>query len=122
MFRFIRLPIALTCFSPQVKRIIKDAIESSRSFFLNNVTLSKLFNDRHVWYSTRVKNQNNQGWSDCLVLPYGRGDECGVILPRTVHPYTHLFVYQNEQKEGRMMVKVKERKDLIDPFCFRYSK
>lgn len=105
-----------------MRRTIKDAIDMSKSFFLNNVTLSRLFNDHHVWYSARVKHSNGQGWSDCLVIPYGNGAECGIMFPTNKDYPTHSFSYRHQQKEGWMRVKVKETKDTIDPFYFRYSK
>jgi hypothetical protein len=65
---------------------------------------------------------DGQGWSDCLVIPYGNGAECGVMIRTNNNRPTHSFSYRHQQKEGRMKVKVKETKDLIDPFSFRYSK
>jgi len=105
----------------EVRRTIKGAIDNARSFFLSSITLSGLFGDRHVWYSTRVKNANNEGWSDCLVLHHENGDKCGVMLPKIIQHSTHTFMYQRQQQEGRMMVKVKESSQLIDPFDFRYN-
>ena len=88
---------------------------------MNNTTLARLISDRRVWCSAKVKNWDEKGWSDCLVIPYGNGTECGIMLRKEVYEPTHTFSYQGSEMEGRMMVKVKEG-NLIDPFSFRYSK
>ena len=64
---------------------------------------------------------------ECLVfhspIPTHNGTAVGLILPVDVGTETH-FIDRPDggRSKARMMVKVREKNSLIDPFDFRYGK
>jgi len=118
--RAISFLIFICVSSIQIKDSIEDARMRAHSFFLDEHYLRKRFDDDKAWLKTRVKNPAGL-WSECLVLPLqDGGGRCGVMLQERFE--THTFEFQGQAAEGRMMVKVQQKADLIDPFDFRYSK
>lgn len=64
---------------------------------------------------------------DCLVFhsptPENNGTAIGLILPADVGVETHLLEKPDGSRcKARLMVKVREKNSLIDPFHFRYGK
>jgi hypothetical protein len=102
---------------------INDAIEGARKkareFYLDNDYLQRKFKEKKVWFKTRVKNPAGS-WSECLVLPIENKSKCAVMM-RDVYE-THKFHYKGKELVGRMMIKVRQIDELVDPFDFRYSK
>jgi hypothetical protein len=107
-------------FSIQIRDSIEDARKKAHNYFLDEHYLRRKFEQDKSWLKTRVKNPDGL-WSECLVIPLpDGGGKCGVMLQERFE--THTFDFQGQASEGRMMVKVQQKDELIDPFDFRYSK
>ena len=92
------------------------------------------FRDSNSWFRTRVKRQGLPKigvdvvgeFFECLVFhsPVETARKAvGLILPTEVAINTHVLTIPGGGKEqARLMVKVREFDELIDPLSFRYGK
>jgi hypothetical protein len=103
----------------KINDAIKGARKKAHEFYLDDGNLQRKFKEEKVWFKTRVKNPAGS-WSECLVLPIQNKSKCAVMI-RDVHG-THTFHYNGQELVGRMMIKVRQMNELVDPFDFRYSK
>ena len=116
----IILKICISVSSIQIKDSIENARQKAHSYFLDEHYLRSKFDADKSWLKTRVKNPDGL-WSECLVLPLqDGGGRCGVMLQERFE--THTFDFQGQALEGRMVVKVQQKDEFVDPFDFRYSK
>jgi hypothetical protein len=92
------------------------------------------YTDKGVWFKTRVKREGlrktavneEESLYDCLVLPPSDDPSrkvVGLILPSNIGFASHRIVLPDGREEnGRLMIKVREKGTLIDPFDYRYGK
>ena len=92
------------------------------------------FRDSNSWFRTRVKRQGLPKigvdvvgeFFECLVFhsPVETARKAvGLILPSEVAINTHVLTMPGDDKvQARLMVKVREFDELIDPLSFRYGK
>jgi len=94
-------------------------MKKARGYYLNDQNLERKFEEEKAWFKTRVK--KSKIWSECVVLPIQNESKCAVILGGRFY-CTHTFYFNGQELEGRMMVKVREMEDPVDPLDLRYSK
>lgn len=91
------------------------------------------YRNNKVWFQTRVKKQGLKGMAltkeaaqfyDCLVIHSESPQHVvGLMLKREVAFATHAITMSDRtRKHVRLMVKVREKNDPIDPFDFSYGK
>lgn len=106
-------------------------MRAAKAFFIYDQ--SNNFRSNNVWFRTRVKSKvllykypkvdNSEQFVPCLVmLPNSGSQHVGLILPRQVAFTTHVVTLPNQEKvNARLMVKVSEISDPIDPLSFRFG-
>ena len=94
-----------------IQRAVDDAIKRARMYFFQK--------RNNLWFRTRVRSPNG-GLPACLVLQNScnpKAKTYGIMLPKEVCAYTHIFDYQGRENiEGRLVIKVQET--FHDPFDF----
>ena len=112
-------------------------LQKARDFFIHDITGN--YQRNHCFFRSRVKAQclsdsdsipqnQNSGLYECLVLPRPQSKSnlrpvVGLALPQDISFHTHFVEKPSGEKvRVRLMIKVRERNDLVDPFDFRYGK
>ena len=101
----------------QIESAIRRSVEKAKAFFLYDDC--GVYRKTYTWFKTRVKNPGGC-LSDCLVIPpppQVQRSEVGVILPADENMRTHWV----NNREARIMVKIGETNQLIDPFDFKFG-
>ena len=102
----------------------------AKDFFLYDTC--KNYSQNNVFCKSRVKRQGLRGTAvkkeeniyDCLVYPAAKELKAvGLILSADVAFASHWIVGDDGNREdARLMIKVREKTSLVDPFDFRYGK
>ena len=112
-------------------------LQKARDFFIHDITGN--YQRNHCFFRSRVKAQclsdsdsipknKSSGLYECLLLPLPQSKSnlrpvVGLALPQDISFHTHLVTKPSGEKVPvRLMIKVRERNDLVDPFDFRYGK
>lgn len=104
------------------------AIDMAKEFFIYDTCRN--FQEKSVLCRSRVKRQGlrhtavkkDQAVYDCLVFPASNDKKAvGLILPSDVAFASHWIEVDGDKQDARLMIKVREKNVLVDPFNFRYD-